>query len=56
MRVQYFLGTLALNRGDVEDAVARYEKYLAEAPEDARDRATVQQLLEQIQPTTDPES
>ena len=30
--------------------------YLAEAPENAPDRATVQQLLEQVQPAKDPES
>jgi tetratricopeptide (TPR) repeat protein len=56
VRVQYLLGTLALNRGDVEEAVARLEKYLAEAPEDARDRATAQGLLEQLQPEASPES
>jgi tetratricopeptide (TPR) repeat protein len=55
-RVQYFLGTLALNRGDVEEAVARFEKYLAEAPEDAPDRPTAQQLLEQVRPAPSPES
>jgi tetratricopeptide (TPR) repeat protein len=55
VRVQYFLGTLALNRGDVEEAVARFEKYLAEAPEDARDRETAKQLLEQLRPAVSPE-
>jgi len=56
VRVQYFLAALALNRGDVEEAVARLEKYLAEAPENAPDRATAQQLLEQLQPAASPES
>jgi tetratricopeptide (TPR) repeat protein len=48
VRVQYLLATLALNRGDVPEAVRRLESYLAKAPADAPDRATAQGLLEQL--------
>jgi tetratricopeptide (TPR) repeat protein len=48
VRVQYLLATLALNRGDVAEAVRRLESYLAKAPADAPDRATARSLLEQL--------
>ena len=48
VRVQYLLATLALNRGDVPEAVRRLESYLAKAPADAPDRATAQGLLDQL--------
>ena len=48
VRVQYLLATLALNRGDAPEAVRRLERYLAQAPAEAPDRATATGLLEQL--------
>jgi tetratricopeptide (TPR) repeat protein len=49
-RIHYLLATLAVNRGDVAEAVARLEKYLATAPQDAPDRGTASAMLEQLRP------
>jgi tetratricopeptide (TPR) repeat protein len=48
VRVPYLLATLALNRGDVPEAVRQLESYLAKAPADAPDRDTARGLLEQL--------
>jgi len=49
VRLHYLLATLALNRGDVKEAVRRLETYLARAPADAADRATAKSLLDQLE-------
>lgn len=54
VRVQYLLATLALNRGDAEEAVTRLEKYLAAAPADAPDRETAKGLLDHLRPAPTP--
>ena len=54
--IQYMLGNLALNRSDLEGAAARFEKYLAKAPEGAPYRKTATDLLEQLRPALTPES
>jgi tetratricopeptide (TPR) repeat protein len=48
VRASYLLATLALNRGDVAEAVRLLESYLAKAPADAADRDTARGLLEQL--------
>jgi Flp pilus assembly protein TadD len=46
--VYYVLGTLALNMGRVEEAVAHLERYLEMAPEDAPYRSTASELVTQL--------
>jgi tetratricopeptide (TPR) repeat protein len=50
VRIQYLLATLALNRGDAEEAVTRLDEYLAKAPENAPERETAKKLLDQLRP------
>lgn len=56
VRIHYMLGNLALNRSDLEEAAARFEKFLAEAPEGDPYRQTANDLLEQLRPAPSPES
>lgn len=48
LRTQYLLATLALNRGEVAEAVRRLEAYLGGAAADAPDRATAEGLLREL--------
>jgi len=41
----FFLGSLALNKGDTPAAIERLEKYLAVAPPDAPNAAAAKALL-----------
>jgi tetratricopeptide (TPR) repeat protein len=56
VRIQYMLGNLALHRSDLEEATARFETFLAAAPEGDPYRETAKNLLEQLRPAVEPES
>ncbi len=45
VEVQYYLASLALNRNEVDDAIAHLEKYLAEAPPTSANVQVAQALL-----------
>jgi len=48
--IQYYLGTIALNKGKTEECVARLEKYLSMSPKNAQNVATAQGLLQALKP------
>jgi len=49
VEVEYFLASLALNRNEVNDAIAHLEKYIAEAPAASPNVETAKSLLAALQ-------
>jgi Flp pilus assembly protein TadD len=49
VEVQYFMASLALNRNEVDDAIAHLEKYIAEAPAASPNVETAKSLLAALQ-------
>ena len=49
VEVQYFLASLALNRNELDDAIAHLEKYIAEAPAASPNVETAKGLLTALQ-------
>jgi cytochrome c-type biogenesis protein CcmH/NrfG len=47
--VQYFLASLALNRNEVNDAIAHLEKYIAGAPAESPNVEVAKSLLAALQ-------
>jgi tetratricopeptide (TPR) repeat protein len=48
--VEYYLGTIAVQKGNTADCIAHLEKYLASSPKSAQNAATAQGLIAALKP------
>lgn len=48
--VEYYLGTIAVQKGNTADCIAHLEKYLASSPKNAQNAATAQGLIAALKP------
>jgi cytochrome c-type biogenesis protein CcmH/NrfG len=48
--IQFHLATIAINKGQNQECVARLEKYLSMSPKNATNVATAQGLLQALKP------
>ncbi|MFI5184244.1 MAG: tetratricopeptide repeat protein, partial [Vicinamibacteria bacterium] len=48
--VEYYLGTIAIQKGNTAECIAHLEKYLASSPKNAQNAATAKGLIAALQP------